>query len=135
MHITIPQTELWSRQGELESLLISKCAHLYTQKVFRSAKRQGLHPFVELPCEIRDLQHDLPQTSMKHSLQIYGNWTLSPATAPKMLPLLTDVCVSKPKSRHTGPMATAKRAATVTTLLSSSLQVGSSPTQGGHPWC
>ena len=30
-------------------------------------------------------------------------------------------------------MATAKRETTVTTLLSSSLQVGSSPTQGGFP--
>ena len=66
--------------------------------------------------------------SMKHSLQIYGNWTFYPAMAPKMLPLLTDVRVSKPKIRHTVLMATANRGSTVTTLISSSLQVGSSPT-------
>ena len=52
-------------------------------KIFRSAKGQGIRPFVESPCENQDLQYDLPQMSMKHSLQISRNWTLSPTTTPK----------------------------------------------------
>ena len=88
---------------------------------------------MESSCENQDLQYDLPQKSMKHSLQIYGNWTLSLATMPKMLPLLVGVGVSKTKIRHIVPMEAMNRGAIVTTLLSSSLQVLSSLTQGGHP--
>ena len=56
-----------------------------------------------------------------------------PSWCYRLSPLLTGVRVSKPKIRHTSPMATRKRATTVTTLLSFSLQVGSYPPQGGVP--
>ena len=40
--------------------------------IYKSAKGQGLYPFVESPCERKNLQCNLPQMSMKHSLQNSG---------------------------------------------------------------
>ena len=71
MHITIPHTKLWSRQGELESLLMSVLTYT-PNRIFKSAEGQGCCPFVESPCERKNLQCNLPQMSMKHSLQNSG---------------------------------------------------------------
>ena len=88
---------LWSRQGELESLLMSVLTST-PNRIFKSVKGQGLCPFVESPCERKNLQCNLPQMSMNHSLQNLGTG-LSPATAPKCCrPKLARGC-RKPKPR------------------------------------
>ena len=71
MYLVTPHTKLWSRQGELESLPMSVLTST-PNMFFKFAKRQGLCPFVELPCERKNLQCNLPQMSIKHSLQISG---------------------------------------------------------------
>ena len=68
MCLIIPNTKLWSRQGELESLPMSVLTST-PNKIFKSAKGQGLCPFVKSPCERKNLQCNFPQMSMKHSLQ------------------------------------------------------------------
>ena len=62
---------LWSRQGELKGLLMSVLTST-PNRIFKSVKGQGLCPFMELPCERKNLQCNLPQMSMKHNLQNSG---------------------------------------------------------------
>ena len=96
MYIVIPHTKLWSRQGELESLPMSVLTST-PNRIFKSAKGQGLCPFMESPCEKKNLQCNLPQMSMKHILQISGTGLRPRRQRQNVIAQNWHVCVEAPK--------------------------------------
>ena len=131
MYIVIPHTKLWSRQGELESLPMSVLTST-PNRIFKSAKGQGLCPFLESPCERKNLQCNLPQISMKHSLQNSGTGLCPRQRRQNVVARNWHAGAESPNRGRVDPATTLEREANVTTPLSS-LQDGSSPALGGFP--